>query len=321
MTTQQSTPPPVDLLSGESTAVAGTNSNNNVAPLGGGAVQQQQQQPSNEQQQQTTTANATASSSLLPHDNSHQPSRPKDIEFGGPGTSPYVAMEVAGLGGNNGIGSPPTNADDVLANLPNNNYDDNGDDNDAKQSIDLSSVLTADGIHDVPGFCVVCLVILIGDMSRGAMFPSMWPLVKKLEGNEVTLGYAVAAFSFGRILVNPVFGSWSHTWGYTNTLLLSTSLLLFGEFCYSQILNVGRTEFLIVAQTLLGIGSGTLGVTRAFVADVTAKRSRTTYMAMITAVQYGGFTVTPFVGALFNKTLGGDTDVRLGYVKFFFCFS
>ena len=187
-----------------------------------------------------------------------------------------------------------------------------GDEDEQERSIEMSSVLTADGIHDVPGFCVVCLVILIGDMSRGAMFPSMWPLVEKLGGDSVTLGYAVAAFSFGRILVNPVFGSWSHTWGYTNTLLLSTCLLLFGTFCYTQILNVGRTQFLIVAQTLLGVGSGTLGVTRAFVADVTAKRSRTTYMAWITAVQYGGFTVTPFVGALFNKTLGQTTDVRWG---------
>lgn len=144
------------------------------------------------------------------------------------------------------------------------------------------------------------------------MFPSLWGLVKKLGGSSVTLGYAVAAFSFGRILVNPVFGNWSHTWGYTKTLLLSTSILLFGTFCYSQVLNVGRPEFLIVAQTMLGIGSGTLGVTRAFVADVTAKRTRTTYMAWVTAVQYGGFTVTPFVGALFNKTLGQNTDVRYG---------
>jgi MFS family permease len=231
-----------------------------------------------------------------------QPGQRTDEEHGSRGhvsSSPYVAMEIVG------------------AQLPDqyqNEQEEAAADAEEEQerSIDMSSVLTADGIHDVPGFCVVCLVILIGDMSRGAMFPSMWPLVSKLGGDSVTLGYAVAAFSFGRILVNPVFGSWSHTWGYTNTLLLSTCLLLFGTFLYTQVLNVGSTQFLIVAQTVLGVGSGTLGVTRAFVADVTAKRSRTTYMAWITAVQYGGFTVTPFVGALFNKSLGEDTDVRWG---------
>ena len=62
------------------------------------------------------------------------------------------------------------------------------------------------------------------------------------------------------------------------------------------------------------MGSGTLGVTRAFVAEVTAQRNRTTYMAWITAVQYTGFTVTPFVGALFNKTLA-NVDVNFGYVN------
>jgi len=146
----------------------------------------------------------------------------------------------------------------------------------------------------------VCMVILIGDMSRGIFFPSMWPLVESLGGSAVTLGYAVAAFSFGRILVNPLFGSWSHTYGYTKTLLIACSVLFLGTLLYAAVPHVGRPEFLIVAQTVLGIGSGTLGVTRAFVADVTAQRQRTQYMAWITAVQYGGFTCTPIVGAAFN---------------------
>jgi MFS family permease len=175
-----------------------------------------------------------------------------------------------------------------------------------------SSVMTAEGIHDPHGFAIVCLVILIGDMSRGIMFPSMWPLVSSLGGSSVTLGYSVASFSFGRILVSPLFGSRSITHGYTQTLLTSCSILLFATLAYAQIQNVGRTEFLFLSQILLGVGSGTLGVTRAFVAEVTATRNRTTYMAWVTAVQYAGFTVTPFLGALFNTILA-DVDVQYGY--------
>lgn len=186
------------------------------------------------------------------------------------------------------------------------NYEDNDN-----QSV--ASVLTEDGIHDLPGFYIICLVILIGDMSRGVFFPSMWPLVSELGGTQVTLGYSVAAFSFGRILVSPLFGSWSVTYGYTKTLLLSCMILLLGTLLYAQVQNVGNPQFLIFSQTILGVGSGTLGVTRAFVADITAQRNRTRYMAWITAVQYGGFTVTPFVGAIFNKTLA-NVDLQLGYV-------
>ena len=207
----------------------------------------------------------------------------------------YVAMEVAQV--------PPV-AD----------CDEDEDENQSVAESIVSSVLTADGIHDFPGFLCVCLVILLGDMGRGVMFPSMWPLVESLGGSKVTLGYAVAAFSFGRVLVNPLFGSMSHSLGYSKTLFIASSILLLGTLLYGQVQNVGRPQFLIVAQTCLGIGSGTLGVTRAFVADVTAKRNRTTYMAWITAVQYGGFTVTPFIGAFFIYILG-QSDYQFGLVR------
>lgn len=212
--------------------------------------------------------------------------------------SNYVAMEMAqGTVNNTGTTtSPYLTPAEVAA------YE---DDKDEIQSM-VSSVLTADGIHDYTGFLCVCMVILLGDMSRGVMFPTMWPLVEAIGGTRVTLGYAVAAFSFGRILVSPLFGAWSHTYGYSKVLSLSTSILLVGTLLYGQVQNVGRPEFLIVAQTMLGIGSGTLGVTRAFVADVTAKRNRTTYMALITAVQYAGFTMTPIFGALFSFLLRGN---------------
>jgi hypothetical protein len=189
--------------------------------------------------------------------------------------------------------------------------EDDDDDNVSVADSIVGSVMTADGIHDIVGFYIVCLVILIGDMSRGVFFPSLWPLVSELGGSQVTLGYSVAAFSFGRILVSPLFGSWSVQWGYSKTLLFSSSILFLGTLMYSQIQNVGRPEFLILCQTVLGVGSGTLGVTRAFVAEVTAQRNRTTYMAWISAVQYAGFTVTPFVGAAFNKILG-ETNYQYG---------
>ncbi len=177
-----------------------------------------------------------------------------------------------------------------------------------------SSVLTADGIHDVNGFAIVCLVILVGDMARGVFFPTMWPLVSELGGSTVALGFAVASFSFGRILVSPRFGRWSVTYGYSKTLLFSCSILWVGTLLYAQAQNVGSVAFLIFAQIVMGLGSGTLGVTRAFVAEVTAQRSRTTYMAWITAVQYAGFTVTPFIGSLFTKLLQ-DKEYKFGYVN------
>jgi MFS transporter, ceroid-lipofuscinosis neuronal protein 7 len=223
-------------------------------------------------------------------------------------TTDYVAMDISMLERAQNENNNSLKKDRSENHNGNNNNDDDDDDD------DVTSVISADGIHDVTGFICVCFVILIGDMSRGIFFPSMWPLVESLGGTKVVLGYAVAAFSFGRILVNPIFGSWSHTYGYTKTLLLSCTILLIGTLLYAQVENVGHVQFLIVAQTILGIGSGTLGVTRAFVADVTARRNRTRYMGLITAVQYGGFTVTPALGSLFNKMFYND-DHRFGLFR------
>lgn len=176
---------------------------------------------------------------------------------------------------------------------------DEGDDCSLALSV-ASSVISADGIYDTTGFICICFVTFIGDMTRGVFFPSLWLFVEHLGGSTVTLGYAVAAFSFGRILVNPLFGSWSQTIGYKKTLLLACSILLLGTVLYAATFAVGQPAFLIFAQTILGVGSGTLGVTRGFLAEITPQRSRTTYMAWLTATQYAGFAVTPIAGAFFN---------------------
>lgn len=157
------------------------------------------------------------------------------------------------------------------------------------QSI-TSTIKTAEGLADPEGFWIICSVVLIGDMNRGVLFPIMWPLVEELGGNKVWLGYAVGAFSFGRIIASPSLGKWSIEKGYSTTLVTSTSIMLFGCLLFAQVYSIGSLYFLVASQIILGIGSATLGVTRAYVAEITATRQRTTYIAALTAVQYGGFT-------------------------------
>ena len=71
-------------------------------------------------------------------------------------------------------------------------------------------------------------------------------------------------------------------------------------------LNVRKQWFLIFANIVLGIGSGTLGVTMAYASEVTPKRKRTGYLAWVAAVQYAGTTATPFLGSLFVVLFSND---------------
>mmetsp|Transcript_31473 Transcript_31473/g.46069 ORF Transcript_31473/g.46069 Transcript_31473/m.46069 type:complete len:465 (+) Transcript_31473:79-1473(+) len=181
----------------------------------------------------------------------------------------------------------------------------------------LTSVMTADGISDVTGFFIVSFVTFLGNMSSGIFFPTMWPLVESLGGSTVTFGYTVSAYFFGRILVTPLFGSMSVNYGYAKTLLLSNFLTLIGGLVYAQCQNVGMPEFVILSRTILGIGSGTLGVTRAFASEVTAQRNRTQYMGWLVAVQYAGLTMTPFLGSVFFNWFGGEEGLDANQGKLF----
>lgn len=166
-----------------------------------------------------------------------------------------------------------------------------------------TSVMTAEGLADTEGFWIVCSVVLISDMSRGVTFPIMYPLILDLGGNAVWLGYIVGAFSLGRVIASPILGRSTIVRGYSTTLVASTTVLLVGCILFAHAYEVGSLYFLVFSQIILGIGSGTLGVTRAYVAEITATRQRTTYLALLTAVQYGAFTVTPIFGSLFIHLL------------------
>uniref|UniRef100_A0A7S2V0P8 Major facilitator superfamily (MFS) profile domain-containing protein n=1 Tax=Fibrocapsa japonica TaxID=94617 RepID=A0A7S2V0P8_9STRA len=160
------------------------------------------------------------------------------------------------------------------------------------------------GIKNMKSFCVIAYMVLVGDAARGLMFPTLWPLVESLGGDRSTQGYCVAAFSFGRIFASPYFGQLSTEKGYKDVLLIAIAITVVGCLTYA---HATSTWLLMVGQCVMGFGAGTLGVTRAYVADNTSSAQRTTYIAYITALQYAGFTVCPSLGAAFTLLLGDDT--------------
>ena len=189
-----------------------------------------------------------------------------------------------------------------------------------RQSSSSSSSSSIAPPFDTRSYLIICFVILVGDTARGVIFPTLWSLVEHifethenvngtskilLLSKEQFQGMVVAAFSFGRFFAAPYFGRWSNEKGCLRVLSISLLVLAFGSFMYSTVGYVKRYSalMLITSQIISGVGSGTLGVTRSYVADISPKVSRTKYMAQITAVQYAGFTVTPLIGSILSDTI------------------
>jgi hypothetical protein len=119
-----------------------------------------------------------------------------------------------------------------------------------RESSVCTEAIEANGLKNPLSFGIICAVIFVGEMARGIMLPTLWGFVQELGGDTVTMGYSVAAFSFGRVVTSPIFGYLSVERGYRFTLTIALSVLSAGAFLYAQAGVVGHTLFLIFAQTV-----------------------------------------------------------------------
>lgn len=159
-------------------------------------------------------------------------------------------------------------------------------------------------------WAVVALCVLVGDASRGLFFPTLWLLVNQLGGNIEDQGLAVAMFSVGRIVTSPIWGYMSEKLGYRVALISALSVVFFGCILY---INATSLLALLVSQFVIGLGCGTLGVTRSYVTNSTTRASRTVQLARLTAVQYAAFSVMPIAGSALSW-LGESRPLRIAHV-------
>jgi MFS family permease len=146
-------------------------------------------------------------------------------------------------------------------------------------------------------FAVVGLVTFVGDCARGILFPALWPLCQYAGGSRVDLGYLVAVFSIGRLLVSTPVGWIADKYRHRASLIFSSVILVLGALVWGNVLVLGGLPILYVAQFVLGLGTGSLGVTRSYVVEQTEPQKRTHRLSKLSALQYAGFAATPLVGS------------------------
>ena len=148
----------------------------------------------------------------------------------------------------------------------------------------------------------------IADTTRGILFPTLWLNVQQHGGSKSSQGLAVAAFSFGRIIASPIFGYWCEFYGFRSVLISCNILIFVGCISYGHASSI---EALILSQLIIGFGSGSLGVTRSYVAEKTNPNKRTVYLAYLTAVQYAGFTVMPLLGSYLSYIGSKQNNMKI----------
>jgi MFS family permease len=140
-------------------------------------------------------------------------------------------------------------------------------------------------------------ISFLGDMARGVIFPVLWKLCQSLGGQTTDLGYLIAIFSFGRMFFGPILGYLCDKYSHRLSLMIASFVLLIGGILWSFVYSTANLGILFIAQFLLGCGSGSLGVSRAYVIESCPKSKLTEVMAYMNALQFAGFTVSPIFGS------------------------
>jgi MFS family permease len=143
-------------------------------------------------------------------------------------------------------------------------------------------------------------ISFLGDMARGVIFPVLWKLCQELGGQTTDLGTLIATFSFGRMFFGPILGYICDRYNHKFSLMIASVLLLTGSVVWSMVYLTSNIGFLYLGQFLLGCGSGSLGVSRAYIVESCPKVKLTEVMAYMNALQFAGFTVSPILGSGLN---------------------
>ena len=146
---------------------------------------------------------------------------------------------------------------------------------------------------------IVFFLVLLGDANRGLVLPTLQGYLGHFGGDATSLGLANAGFSLGRLLVAPFYGYWMDKRNAGEVIAFTMVICFVSNLVYTYCAYLDDPALvIIITRTFLGVGASVLGVGRAYIAKQTAKAERGPYIAVLSALQYAGFTLTAFISLI-----------------------
>ncbi|KAL0225074.1 hypothetical protein RCL1_002986 [Eukaryota sp. TZLM3-RCL] len=145
---------------------------------------------------------------------------------------------------------------------------------------------------------IVLFTVFLDGLSFGVVMPSIFSYVQSLGGTEIQFGTIVAGFSLGTFLGSPILGMWYNRRSLRESL---SGSLLICVFCCLLYAIAGNLFHLFLSRFILGIGSGSIAIIRAYLSEVTSQSQRTSVNTWVNALQILGIVVGPSCGIIFSR--------------------
>ncbi len=148
---------------------------------------------------------------------------------------------------------------------------------------------------------ILLLVVFIDLLGFGIIIPILPLLIERVGGNVFLVGVVIALFSLFQFLFSPILGRLSDKYGRKPILIISSFINSISYFLifFSQSLLI-----ILIARIIAGIGSASLSVAQAYIADSTSTHERTKKMGLLGASFSLGFIIGPFLGGITSEKFG-----------------
>jgi MFS transporter, DHA1 family, tetracycline resistance protein len=139
--------------------------------------------------------------------------------------------------------------------------------------------------------------VFIDLLGVGILVPVMPYIVRKYNGDALTVGLMATAFSAAQFLAGPVLGIWSDRAGRRPVLLIS----LFGTGIGYFLFGIGGSLAVLYLSRLIdGITGGNISTAQAYIADCSEPKDRAKNFGLIGAAFGLGFILGPAIGGLLS---------------------
>ena len=147
---------------------------------------------------------------------------------------------------------------------------------------------------------VVLLVVLLSESARGVVLPS---LARGLLGqgcDEGTVSAAIACFSLGRLAATMPLAYVGARRGTRHVVMAAAGVSVAGHLLYAMFVGVpGRQVTIVLSRLIIGIGTGSFGACRGYIASRTSVAERTRLVALSGMFQFAGFAIAPGFALMF----------------------
>ncbi|MCS7211002.1 MAG: MFS transporter [Chloroherpetonaceae bacterium] len=163
-------------------------------------------------------------------------------------------------------------------------------------------------MSNTSSFVILFFTVFLDLIGFGIVLPLLPNYARELGASPLLIGIVAGSYSLMQFFSAPLWGTISDRIGRRPVILISVATSTVSYLIFSQSHTVW---LLLLSRILAGIGSANVGVTQAYIADITTFENRSKSLGILGAAFGLGFVLGPPIGGIVKSAYGIEA---VGYI-------